>query len=195
MREDSTLTLNFPYKPMREKLFTFIVLLCLILCMAMQAGAQAKTPSEYAVKAAFLYNFTKFVEWPSDVLDENDSLLQICVIGENPFGDELENIIEGKKVGGKSVMVTYAQSVKEAVFCDVVFISQSEKKKLNRILKVLTNRAILTVSDIDDFAERGGTIGFFVEDNRIRFKINIDTAEKAGLQISSKLLRLAQIVN
>jgi len=195
LREDSTLTLNFPYKPMRERLFTFIVLLCLILCMAMQVGANTKTPSEYAVKAAFLYNFTKFVEWPSDVPDDNDSLLRICVIGESPFGDELENIIEGKKVGGKSVMVTYTKSVKDVVSCDVVFIAQSEKKKLNRILKVLTNRAILTISDIDDFAERGGTIGFFVEDNRIRFKINVDAAEETGLQISSKLLRLARIVN
>jgi hypothetical protein len=161
----------------------------------MQAGAQAKAPSEYAVKAAFLYNFTKFVEWPPDALDEKDTLLQICVIGESPFGDELENTIEGKKVDGKSVTIAYAQSAKEALSYDVVFVARSEESSLDRILKKLTTRAILTISDIDDFAERGGTIGFFVEDKRIRFKINVDVAEESGLQISSKLLRLARIVD
>jgi hypothetical protein len=161
----------------------------------MQAGAQAKAPSEYAVKAAFLYNFTKFVEWPPDALDEKDTLLQICVIGESPFGDELENTIEGKKVDGKSVTIAYAQSAKEALSYDVVFVARSEESSLDGILKKLTTRAILTISDIDDFAERGGTIGFFVEDKRIRFKINVDVAEESGLQISSKLLRLARIVD
>ncbi len=161
----------------------------------MQVGAQAKAPSEYAVKAAFLYNFTKFVEWPPDVPDEKDSLLQICVIGENPFGNELENIIEGMKVGGKSVTVSYTRSAEEILSYDVVFIAQSEESTLDRMLKILTNRAILTVSDIDDFAERGGTIGFFAEDDRIRFEINVDAAEETGLQISSKLLRLARIVD
>ena len=180
---------------MRRQIFTFVALLCLSLCTAMQAGAQAKAPLEYAVKAAFLYNFTKFVEWPPDALDEKDTLLQICVIGESPFGDELENTLEGKKVDGKSVTIAYAQSVKEALSYDVVFIAQSEESNLDRILKKLTTEAILTVSDIDDFAERGGTIGFFVEDNRIRFEINVDAAEETGLQISSKLLRLARIVD
>ena len=195
MREDSTLTLNFPYKPMRKKLFTFIVLLCLLLCTAIQVGANVKAPSEYAVKAAFLYNFTKFVEWPSDMPDDNDSLLRICVIGESPFGDKLESTLKGKKVGGKSVTVAYVQSVEEVLSYDVVFIAQSEESRSDRILKVLTNRAILTVSDIDDFAERGGAIGFFEEDNKIRFEINVDAAEETGLQISSKLLRLARIVD
>ena len=160
----------------------------------MQAGAQAKAPSEYAVKAAFLYNFTKFVEWPPDALNEKDSLLQICVIGESPFGDKLESVLEGNKVGGRSVTVAYAQSVEDVLSYDVVFIAQSEESSLDKMLKKLTTRAILTVSDIDDFAERGGTIGFFVEDRKIRFKINVDAAEETGLQISSKLLRLARIV-
>lgn len=180
---------------MRRQIFTFVALLCLSPCTAMQAGAQAKAPSEYAVKAAFLYNFTKFVEWPPDALDEKDTLLQICVIGESPFGDELENTIEGKKVDGKSVTIAYAQSAKEALSYDVVFVARSEESSLDGILKKLTTRAILTISDIDDFAERGGTIGFFVEDKRIRFKINVDVAEESGLQISSKLLRLARIVD
>ena len=110
-----------------------------------------------------------------------------------PFCDG--NIVEGKKVGGKSVTVVYVQSVEEALSFDVVFIVQSEESNLERILKILTNRAILTISDIEDFAKRGGTIGFFEDNNRIRFDINLDVANETGLQISSKLLRLARVVD
>ena len=180
---------------MNKLLFTLIVFLTQLLCVVSHVSAYAKAPSEYAVKAAFLFNFTKFIEWSSDQSNKEDSLLQICVIGKNPFNKELENIFEGKKVEGKSIKVSYAKSVEEALLCDVAFIAKSEENALDRILKVLAKSAILTVSDIDDFAERGGIIGFYVEENRIRFKINADLAKETGLLISSKLLRLARIVD
>ncbi len=179
---------------MSRKFSRIMLIMAPLLSAVFPLSASAEERPEYEVKAAFVYNFAKFVEWPTDTFKDSDTLLRICVLGKNPFDTLLEAAVAGKTIAARSVVVVYATDLGQVPPCPIMYIARSEAHNLEEIQKQLEGTAILTVSDIDDFAERGGTIGFFVEDKNIRFKINVDAAEETGLQISSKLLRLARIV-
>ncbi len=152
--------------------------------------AQQSNPTEYQVKAAYLYNFGKFVEWPAKVTAASD-FFSICVLGEDPFGSTFDATIAGESINGKKVVVKRITKPQEAVSCRILFISSSEESRLKEILAALDDTSVLTVSDISQFTRRGGMIRFVMEANRVRFEVNLTTAEHAGLTLSSQLLKVA----
>jgi hypothetical protein len=160
-----------------------------LLLSASTLRAQTQ-PSEYQIKAAFIFNFAKFVEWPTNALPEANSPMVIGVLGENPFGDNLEKTMRNKTVEDHPLLIKHFQSASDASKSHVLFISNSEKEKLPEVLKALEGSSVLTVGEMDGFSERGGMISFVIEGTKIRFRINNDAATRAGLKISSKLLSL-----
>ena len=151
-------------------------------------------PTEYQVKAAYVLNFLKFVEWPGDSNADIHERWIIGIVGENPFGDELTQIITGKTVQGHELGVRQFQPGEDFRVCQVLFISASEKKRLPTILAALNGLSVLTVGDMDHFIESGGTIQFVMEEKRVRFAIDISASSRARLKVSSKLLSLARTV-
>ena len=161
-----------------------------LVAMLARAESPAPAPSEYQVKAAFLYNFVKFVEWPAAAIDSREPIT-LCVLGKDPFGGELARAIEGKSVNGRPIATRRISEAVAAQSCQVLFVSSSESGRVAEILKTIRAWSILTVSDADRFSERGGMISFVMDDQRVRFQINAKAAEAADLKISSKLLKLA----
>jgi hypothetical protein len=151
--------------------------------------AQRSSPSEYEVKAAYLYDFGKFVAWPAKAATGDE--FPICVLGEDPFGATFDATIAGETINGKKVVVNRIDKPREAVNCRVLFISRSEESQLKEILATLDNTSVLTVSDISQFTRRGGMIQFVIDANRVRFEVNVTTAQRAGLTLSSQLLKVA----
>jgi len=171
----------------------WLVMLALLLSGAQDLSAQPVS-QEYQVKAAFLYNFSQFIEWPASVLPGTQSPLVIGVLGEDPFGGYLDELVRGERVSNHPLVVRRFRQVGEIQTCHILFVSQSETKQLDQIFAYLKGRNILTVGDAENFAIRGGMIRFITENNRIRFKINLAAARAANLTISSKLLRAAEII-
>jgi hypothetical protein len=160
--------------------------------------AEESQPSEYRLKAAFLFNFAKFVEWPPEAFADKTSPVVIGVLGQNPFGADLEQTIRGKTINDRPLQVKECQAVTQATNCHILFISTAEKKlstaekkRLGEIFDGLRGVPVLTVGETERFTQTGGMINFIMEGNKIRFEINDETAKKAGLKISSKLLSLA----
>ena len=151
-------------------------------------------PTEYQLKAVFLMNFAKFVEWPTTAFRSAQNALTICVLGENPFGHDLDDVVRGQVAADRALAVKRLAQVQREDNCHVLFVSAAEKTRTERILGVLRNAPTLTVGEGDDFAAAGGMIGLFIDDNKIRFEVNLDAADRAGLKISSKLLKLAKNV-
>jgi YfiR/HmsC-like len=174
-------------------LLNHIVLYCAVFLTATQpAGAQAVTPVAYQVKAVFLYNFCQFTDWPAESFVSPESPLVIAVLGPNPFGNYLEETIAGEKANGHPLVIRYFKEINDISNCHILFVNPAVKIK--EVITAVNGRTILTVSDADVFAKAGGMIEFFMAGNKIRFKINVKAAKAAGLNISSKLLRLAEIV-
>ena len=156
--------------------------------------AQSPTAGEYQIKAAFLFNFAKFVEWPPSSFSDAAAPLRICVFGRDPFGDELLNITKDKTVNGRRLEVDQGVDLQVARTCHILFIASSEKAQLKRVFEILRGTDALTVGDTKGFIEQGGMINFVPENNRVQFEVNRKTAEQAGLKISSKLLSVAKLV-
>jgi hypothetical protein len=152
---------------------------------------QHSKPSEYEVKAAYLYNFSRFVEWPGKIMQTQSRSFNVCVLGEDPFGPALNSAVANETIAGKSVVAKEIPAPQDAVNCRVLFISSSEDKRLKQILARLGAASVLTVSDLPQFTQPGGMIQFVVEGNRVRFEVNAATAEHAGLTLSSELLKVA----
>ena len=148
---------------------------------------------ENLIKAAILYNLAKFAEWPADAFQEPRAPLRMCVLGTDPFGAAL-NSIHGKRIRSRVLVTTRIGQVKDAAQCHMLFISASERDRLDSILDAIAEQPILTVADMPRFARTGGIIALKVVDDRVRLEINTGVADKAGLKLSSKLLRLAEIV-
>jgi hypothetical protein len=150
---------------------------------------------EYQLKAVFLYRFTQFIDWPPAAFPTPQAPITIGILGPDPFGSFLETSIRDERVHNRPLSVQRYQSVQDATNCHVLFISASEANRLPKVLAALKGRSILTVGETEDFASRGGMIQFITERNRIRFRINLQASRAAALQISSKLLELAEIVS
>jgi hypothetical protein len=175
------------------------VCLCLLLALwvafgGLVAGAESPAPTMHQVQAAFLFNFAKFVTWPDDAFERSGSSLIIGVLGEDPFGAVLEETVRDKTVMGKKLAVKRFVRIQDAVNSHILFLSSSEESQLLPLLKVLEKATVLTVSDMEQFAERGGMVAFTVEDQKVRFNVNVDAVERAGLKMGSQLLKLAKIV-
>jgi hypothetical protein len=165
-------------------------LIWLVMAAALARAQEAK-PTEYQIKAAFLFNFAKFVQWPPSVFSSDNAPIVIGILGENPFGDNLARMVKNKTVDGRSLLVKEIVSVPEAVNCQILFISRSEENRLTEIIKTLNTSSVLTVADMDHFTVNGGMIRFVLDAAKIHFEINNEAATRAGLRISSKLLTLA----
>jgi YfiR/HmsC-like len=174
--------------------FVLPVLLLASLTAGLISQASAQEFSEYQVKAAFLYNFTKFVDWPPQPAGDPRKTFTICVLGDDPFRGDLEKIVEGKSLNGRAMAIRHISKVEDASGCQIAFISYSEKDRLRSILNALRGSGVLTVGDIEGFAEMGGVINFTLVNNHVHFEVNLDAAKAQRLNISSRLLRLAQIV-
>ena len=148
------------------------------------------SPTEYQVKAAYLYNFGKFVEWPTRVT-ESGSSFNICVLGQDPFSSTFGSTIAGESIKGKNVLIKRIPRAQDAVGCHILFISSSEEPRLREILAALDQTSVLTVSDMPQFTRRGGMIQFVMDANRVRFEVNLTSAERTGLTVSSQLLKVA----
>jgi hypothetical protein len=156
--------------------------------------AQPLVSKEYQVKAAFLFNFAQFVEWPTNAFSTPQSPLVIGILGNDPFGRFLDELVRGETVNGRSLVIHRYRRVEECEICHILFISTSEARQVEQILAKLKGRSLLTVAEMDAFANRGGMIRFVTEQNKIRFRINVDATKAGGLTVSSKLLKAAAIV-
>jgi len=157
---------------------------------------QGESPrtSEYQLKAVFLFNFVQFVDWPPSATQDSQPSLLIGILGDDPFGTFLDEIVRGERLGARSIQVRRYRRIADIEECNILFISRSENERVPEILSAVKNRPVLTVSDGDGFASQGGIIQFFTDKNRIRIRINLDAAQAANLTISSKLLRVAEVV-
>ena len=169
-----------------------ITLLLLFAFNPQSSQAQKKAAPEYQVKAAFLYNFTQFVDWPSDAFPAEDSPFVIGIIGTDPFGEYLEEIIKGENIGGHPIVIKRYELRARNLDCHLLFINSRDPKAIREIVESTHGRSILTVSDAAGFERYGGIVRFFTENNKVRFKINSNTAKPARLNISSKLLAVAR---
>jgi hypothetical protein len=158
------------------------------------AGATYGQVNEYEVKAAFLYNFAKFVKWPAHTFTSPADPLVICVIGDSMVVHVLESTIAGKEIDGRRLVVRTIPDVRQLGVCQILFVSGSEQQRVPAILAGCKTRSVLTVGELEGFAAQGGVINFKVEDGKVRFEINTTAAAEQQLQISSKLLSLARIV-
>jgi hypothetical protein len=164
--------------------------LLLALLLAVPGAAPAQTAEEYAVKAAFLYNFAKFVDWPPASFPDPNSL-KLCVLGDDPFGSSLQTVA-GEQVAGHKLNVVRTDSTSKLAGCQILFISRSERDHIPQVLAAIKGAPVLTVGDTQKFADDGVIINFILEGSKVRFEINTDSADRAGIRISSKLLQLAR---
>jgi hypothetical protein len=172
---------------------TFLILAFALLVSSIGARAQDGLP-EYKVKAAYLFNFLKFVEYPPESFADSLAPIVIGVVGEDPFGSALPQVVIGKTVQGRDLVIHVYRTGEDLRGAHILFIGASERKRLPAILSSLRGSSVLTVSDAAGFLDAGGMIQFVNEEKRIRFAINADAAAKAKLKISSKLLSLARTV-
>jgi hypothetical protein len=167
--------------------------IALLVALAVSAGAQPRPRAEeHEVKAAYLYQFGKYVEWPSDVLK---SPFVICVLGRDPFGPVLDDTIEGKSISGERIEVKRVAGSGDFSACRILFVSHSEDDRLPAILKSLEGRVVLTVGEGPQFTRRGGMIAFVSAAQRVRFIVNLTAADAANVKLSSQLLRVAAAVD
>lgn len=160
----------------------------------LRIAADGNASSEYQVKAAFLFHFAQFVDWPAEAFKGADSPLTYCTLGEDPFHGALDATLNGKTVGARAFRVRHFKQVQELQECQVLFVGAGEKKAVLSALDVAKRGPVLTVGEAEHFVQDGGMIEFFLEDNKVRFNINLDAAERAKLKISARLLALAKTV-
>ena len=164
------------------------------IAVAASGSVEAQRPAEYQVKAAYLYGFGRFVDWPPGAATSGDGAFVLCVLGDDPFGRLLDQTVEGGQLKNQPVVVRRIGRAEDAAACDTLFVSGSEQSRLPRLLSLLDHRPVLTVGDSPQFAERGGMIGFTMEGNHVRFTVNLAAAREAGLMLQSELLRVAAAV-
>jgi hypothetical protein len=154
----------------------------------------AELSREFHVKAVFLYNFAQFVEWPPDAFETPQSPLIIGILGSDPFGQTLDEMVRGETVNGRPLVVQRYRRIGEMERCHILFVSGSEGSRIEQIAHTLNGRSVLTVCDWEGFGRGGAIVRFVMERNRVRLRINLEAAKAAGLNISSKLLRSAETV-
>jgi hypothetical protein len=185
---------------MFRRLGILIVALSVSLSWAPEALAQARDASdssEYLIKAGFIFNFAKFVDWPAAAFSQPDSPIVIGILGTDPFGTIIDKTVQDKRIGARGFVVKrlkWGADPKDLRECKILFVGASERAHLDELVQILRGLPILTVGETPGFAERGGVIRFVLEDNRVRFEVNVDAARQADLTISSRLLTLARII-
>jgi hypothetical protein len=173
----------------------FLVLVSGSAGLVLPALGQADAATGYEVKAAFLFNFAKFIEWPPGAFAAPQSPFVICVLGQDPFGNILNDTLRGKTLGDRSFTVQRLKDKADIRHCQMVFVSSLESAHLAEIVESIRGAHVLLAGESTGFAASGGTIEFTLEDNHVHFTINTDAANRSGLKFSSKLLALAKIVH
>jgi hypothetical protein len=153
-------------------------------------GLVGSDNAEYQVKAAYLYNFAKLVDWPAPA----NGPVVIAVFGRDPFGDVLDRTVQGKTIDGRPLVVERLSNLEQLKGCHILFVSAAEKKRLGAILSAVRGEPVLTVGEFEGFLDAGGKVNFTVEQNRIRFDVNLSAARQVGLRISARVLNLARLV-
>jgi len=169
----------------------FFAVASLFWC-GINTSAQTPPINEYQIKAVFLFHFAAFVDWPTNAFPTEDSPMVIGIIGDDPFGAYLDEVVRGEKVNDRALVVQRYRNMDEVKTCHILFISRSGAGRPAQIISQLRDRSILTVGETEDFTRQGGMIRFVVEKNKLRLKINTEAAKTANLTIRSKLLRLAE---
>jgi hypothetical protein len=167
----------------------------LIATLWLPLSPLAQQVTEYDVKAVFLFNFAQFTEWPPEAFASAESPIVIGVLGEDPFGSVLDQLVSEAPVKGRRLMVRRYERVEDLDVCHLLFVNVRNAARLRAVISALNRRATLTVGDVEPFLEQGGMIQFVTQDKRIKLRINLDVATAAGLTLSSKVLRPAEIVS
>lgn len=167
-----------------------------LLCCLYLSSAEAAIPvvaPEYKIKAAFLFQFSRFVEWPAAAFASSDAPLTICVLGDNPFGSALQEISAGELVYTHPLIVQHHDDVNDLGACHIVFVSSTEGEVARRALQRLSGKSVLTVGDSTEFTRQGGVIGLVTVNGKVTLQVNRSSADAAQLRISAKLLRVASL--
>jgi len=170
------------------------LLLALALSAPRAAAEAPAPPPEYQVKAVFLFNFAQFVDWPAQAFPDAGAPLVIGVLGDDPFGTYLDELVRNEKIGGRPLVVRRFERVQDIRECHILFVSRNAAGQFDRIAADLQGRSLLTVGDTENFSRLGGMVRFVTENGKIHLRINVEAAKESGLTISSKLLRWATIV-
>ena len=179
---------------MARRAFSYLTICSLLLGAPAKGWAQQDDKAEYRVKLAFLYNFAQFIQWPAEAFHDPTSPLTLCVAGANPFEGEIEQALRGRTVGGHPVELKRLRPNDDPRACHMVFVRTGEKKLAEKLLAEVKGTSVLTVGETKGFGDLGGVINLTLEENKLRFEVNLDAAQQTRLKISSKLLVLAKIV-
>lgn len=182
--------------PIRKFAILFACLLCLAPAFPTRAQeSSASQASEYLIKAGFIYNFAKLMQWPAPAFAQPNSPIVIGIVGTtDPFQGTLDQVLRGKQVNGRGFVVKHLKWGDDLKGCNILFVSSSETAHLDSLFQLIRGLPVLTIGDTPGFAERGGIINFVLEDDRVRFEIDVQAAKQADINISSRLLTLAKIV-
>ena len=180
---------------MTNRYLAVLISIALIVGASTSLSARAEEPflHENRIKAAFMYNFVKFIQWPESAFIDPESPVFICILGKDPLMDALQSIT-GKMVRGRRIVISHIENISSVKGCHILFVTKSEKSMAKHIISKFKGSPVLTVSDMDDFVKAGGMIGMVRVENKIRFNINLVATQDSGLTISSQLLKLAQNV-
>jgi len=174
----------------RTKIVASTILLALLM---VPCQAAVPPPSEYALKSAFVYNFCRFIEWPDSAFASPNEPFIIAIIGDDPFGSLLNETVKGKKYHNRPIVIDHFRAPRDIRHCQLLFVSHANAGRLDPILAAVVGKNVLTVSETEDFLNRGGMITLTAEQNRVRLRINMAAIRPASLVVSSKLLRVAEI--
>ena len=176
------------------RIFTCLAAFCTLLAWSPTARSQSDADAEYRVKLAYLYHFAQFIQWPPEAFHDQAAPLALCVAGQNPFRGEIEQELRGREVNGHPVQIKKLRPDDDPKACHIVFLPASEKKQTEKVLAALKGSSTLTVGETQGFVDLGGIINLTLDQNKLRFEVNLDAALQTQLKISSKLLALARIV-
>lgn len=183
-----------PYAWTTRSLWRVIIAVSLLLAGSRESSRAQSTDEEYRVKAAFIFHFAQLVDWPQEMQTAGANSLFLCTIGEDPFQGALESTVAGKAVGNKIIRVRHLGPGEDMQACQILFVGRAQGKRIPTLLANLHNAPVLTVGESAGFLGAGGMICFVLDQNNVRFGINLDAAEAAKLKIGSRLLLLAQTV-
>jgi len=177
-----------------KRCYLQIIAIALCIAWAGRPWAASDAAPEYEVKAAFLYNFAKFVEWPTAAFSNSEEPLEFCIIGDDPFGTSIDRIVKGRAANGRAITIRRNVRADAASSCHLVFAVADEEGDMARVVQEVRGAPVLTVGESPSFLDEGGIIGLVIDDGKVRFEINARGAERAGLKVSSQLLKLARTV-
>jgi YfiR/HmsC-like len=177
----------------RQHIFTFCGVVAGVVAWAATTLGQSNAAPEYIVKAALISKFAEFVEWPQQAFSDDQDPVIFATVGDDPFRGGLDDLLSGKTIGARPILVKHFPDAEHIERCHVLFVCGSEQGRLPLIFQKLSKFYVLTISDVDDFCPKGGIIQFILEDEKVHFEINTDAADQSNIKISSRLLKLAKI--